>query len=247
MTKRVIAYVRVSTEGQVKDGYGLEAQERDIRVYCAKNDMELMKVYREEGVSGAKEDRPVFNKSLYGEAQNPPVEGIVVAKNDRVARDINIYYYYKMLLKKKDIELISVAEDFGEFGVMARFLEAFTMCVAEMERDNIKKRTSAGRSMKIGRGGFAGGRVPYGYDNVEKELRVNEEEAKVVREIFELRGKGWKLREIAELMNLRGIKSKSGKEFTIVTVQNVLKNEFIYKGKLKYDKSVYEGVHEAIL
>lgn len=247
MTKRVIAYVRVSTEGQVKDGYGLEAQERDIRVYCAKNDMELMKVYREEGVSGAKEDRPVFNKILYGEAQNPPVEGIVVAKNDRVARDINIYYYYKMLLKKKDIELISVAEDFGEFGVMARFLEAFTMCVAEMERDNIKKRTSAGRSMKIGRGGFAGGRVPYGYDNVEKELRVNEEEAKVVREIFELRGKGWKLREIAELMNLRGIKSKSGKEFTIVTVQNVLKNEFIYKGKLKYDKSVYEGVHEAIL
>ena len=247
MTKRVIAYVSVSTEGQVKDGYGLEAQERDIRVYCAKNDMELMKVYREEGVSGAKEDRPVFNKILYGEAQNPPVEGIVVAKNDRVARDINIYYYYKMLVKKKDIELISVAEDFGEFGVMARFLEAFTMCVAEMERDNIKKRTSAGRSMKIGRGGFAGGRVPYGYDNVEKELRVNEEEAKVVREIFELRGKGWKLREIAELMNLRGIKSKSGKEFTIVTVQNVLKNEFIYKGKLKYDKSVYEGVHEAIL
>lgn len=247
MTKRVIAYVRVSTEGQVKDGYGLEAQERDIRVYCAKNDMELMKVYREEGVSGAKEDRPVFNKILYGEAQNPPVEGIVVAKNDRVARDINIYYYYKMLLKKKEIELISVAEDFGEFGVMARFLEAFTMCVAEMERDNIKKRTSAGRSMKIGRGGFAGGRVPYGYDNIEKELRVNEEEAKVVREIFELRGKGWKLREIAELMNLRGIKSKSGKEFTIVTVQNVLKNEFIYRGKLKYDKSVYEGVHEAIL
>lgn len=247
MTKRVIAYVRVSTEGQVKDGYGLEAQERDIRVYCAKNDMELMKVYREEGVSGAKEDRPVFNKILYGEAQNPPVEGIVVAKNDRVARDINIYYYYKMLLKKKEIELISVAEDFGEFGVMARFLEAFTMCVAEMERDNIKKRTSAGRSMKIGRGGFAGGRVPYGYDNVDKELRVNEEEAKVVREIFELRGKGWKLREIAELMNLRGIKSKSGKEFTIVTVQNVLKNEFIYRGKLKYDKSVYEGVHEAIL
>lgn len=247
MTKRVIAYVRVSTEGQVKDGYGLEAQERDIRVYCAKNDMELMKVYREEGVSGAKEDRPVFNKILYGEAQNPPVEGIVVAKNDRVARDINIYYYYKMLLKKKDIELISVAEDFGEFGVMARFLEAFTMCVAEMERDNIKKRTSAGRSMKIGRGGFAGGRVPYGYDNIDKELRVNEEEAKVVREIFELRGKGWKLREIAELMNLRGIKSKSGKEFTIVTVQNVLKNEFIYRGKLKYDKSVYEGVHEAIL
>lgn len=247
MTKRVVAYLRVSTDGQAKDGYGLDAQEKDIRVYCATHDMELMKVYREEGVSGAKEDRPVFNSILYGEVENPPVEAVIVAKNDRVARDINIYYYFKMLLGKKNIELISVAEDFGEMGVMASFLEAFTLCVAQLERENIKNRTSAGRKVKIGRGGFAGGNVPYGYDNTNKELRVNEEEAKVVRRVFALRSEGKKMREIAEQMDAEGYVGKRGKGFTISTVQNILKNEFIYRGKLKYEGEVYEGTHPHIL
>ena len=247
MTKRAVAYLRVSTDGQAKDGYGLEAQETDIRVYCAKNDIELLRVYREEGVSGAKEDRPVFNSILYGEVENPPVEAVIVAKNDRVARDINIYYYFKMLLSKKNIELISVAEDFGEYGVMASFLEAFTMCVAQMERQNIKNRTYAGKKVKVKRGGFAGGNVPYGYDNTDKELKVNEEEAAVVRRVFALRSEGKKLREIAELMEREGYVGKRGKGFNISTVQNILKNEFIYRGKLRYEGEYYEGTHPHIL
>ena len=52
-----------------------------------------------------------------------------------------------MMLMKKDIKLISIAEDFGQFGVFANMLEAFTLCVAEMERDNITKRTSGGRKV----------------------------------------------------------------------------------------------------
>lgn len=247
MTKRVVAYLRVSTDGQAKDGYGLDAQEKDIRVYCATHDMELMKVYREEGVSGAKEDRPVFNSILYGEVENPPVEAVIVAKNDRVARDINIYYYFKMLLGKKNIELISVAEDFGEMGVMASFLEAFTLCVAEMERENIKNRTSAGRKVKAERGGFAGGGVPYGYDNVDGELVVDQAAAEIVKKVFLLRGCRKTLQEIADLMNESGVPTKRGKEWTVSTVQNILKNEKIYKGQLNYSGRAYEGNHPHIL
>lgn len=246
MTKRVVAYLRVSTDGQV-DKYGLEAQETDIRVYCAKHDMEILKVYREEGVSGAKEDRPVFNSILYGEIENPPVEGVIVAKNDRVARDINIYYYYKMLLKKKDIELISVAEDFGEMGLMASFLEAFTLCVAQLERENIKNRTSAGRKVKAERGGFAGGGVPYGYDLVDGEFVVNEAAADIVKKVFLLRGCKKTLQEIADLMNESGVPTKRGKEWTISTVQNILKNEKVYKGQINYSGRTYEGTHPKIL
>lgn len=246
MSKKVIVYLRVSTDGQV-DRYGLEAQETDVRVYCATHDMEILKVYKEEGVSGVKDDRPVFNSILYGEAENPPVEAVVVAKNDRVARDINIYFYFKMLLKKKNIELISVAEDFGEFGVMAHFLEAFTMCVAEMERDNITKRTSAGRAVKTEQGGYGGGRPPYGYDVSDGVLVVNEEEAMVVRAVFKLREGGRKLQEIADMINESGRRTQTGKMFTLSTVQNILKNERIYKGQLMYSGRVYEGTHEHIL
>ena len=244
--KFVVAYMRVSTDGQVEK-YGLDAQRADILAYCNRNGFYISKWYVDEGVSGVKEERPEFGKILYGEVSNPPVEAVIVAKNDRVARDINVYFYYKMLLKKKDIELISVAEDFGEFGTMAHFLEAFTMCVAEMERENITKRTSAGRKVKVGEGGFAGGRTPYGYACVEGKLVVIPEEAECVKKVFLLRGCGKKLGEIAELLNETGRRTKTGKEFTISTIQNILNNERIYKGQLSYSGKIYEGIHEHIL
>lgn len=246
MTKTVVAYIRVSTDGQV-DKYGLDAQKKDIMMYCSKNDMYISRWYIEKGVSGAKESRPELDKLIYGdEIENPPIAAVVVAKNDRVARDINIYYYLKMQLQKKGVELISVAEDFGEFGIMAHFLEAFTLCVAEMERENITKRTSAGRRVKKSKGGYAGGRPVYGYRSVEGKLEVVEEEAACVKRIFLLRELGHTLREIADLVNEAGYRTQKGCEFTFGTIQSVLQNEAIYRGQLKYG-GLYEGDHTAIL
>lgn len=243
--KNVVAYIRVSTEGQV-DKYGLDAQRKDIMEYCASRDLYISKWYVEKGVSGAKDDRPEWNKILYGDVTNPPYEAVVVAKNDRVARDINIYYYFKMLLKKKEVELISVAEDFGEFGIMAHFLEAFTLCVAEMERKNITQRTLSGRKQKAGKGGYAGGRCPYGYYVSDHELRVNSEQAECVRKVFEMRNSGMKLKEIAEAVNKMGYRTQKGLVFQIGNIQNILKNERLYKGKLNYGGE-YEGKQERIL
>ncbi len=244
MAKRVMVYLRVSTEGQV-DKYGLEAQERDIRVYCSKHEMEIVGMLIERGVSGVKEERPEFDRLLNGEFDG--IDAVVVAKNDRIARDINVYYYFKMMLKKKGIELISVAEDFGEFGMMARFLEAFTLCVAEMERDNITRRTSAGRKVKAKAGGYAGGRPPFGYYVTDKRLEVDEKAAECVRLVFRLRNDGLKLKEIAEKLNLDGeYKPQRGECFTIPMIQNILKHESLYRGKLNYCGE-HEGIHRAIL
>lgn len=243
--KTVVAYTRVSTDGQV-DGYGLEAQRRTIQEYCDAHGMYIAHWYVEEGVSGVKDSRPEFDKLLYGEIDNPPVEAVVVAKNDRVSRDINVYYYFKMLLRKKNIELISVAEDFGNMGIMASFLEAFTLCVAELERENITRRTSAGRKMKAKNGGYAGGRPPYGYRVQDRALVVDETEAKAVRAVYEMRERGMTLKGIAHEMTQRGYRTQKGLEFTEGTIQNILKNERIYRGKLRYNGE-YVGTHQAIL
>ena len=109
----VIGYIRVSTDGQCTDDkFGLEVQKNSIEDYCRRNDMRIVRWVSDEGESGAKE-RPGFDEIVYGDVSNPPYEAVVVAKTDRVARDINVYYYYKMLLLKKDIKLVSVAEDSG--------------------------------------------------------------------------------------------------------------------------------------
>lgn len=245
----VIAYIRVSTDGQCGDDkFGLERQEEIIKEYCLKNDMTIVKWFRDEGESGAKE-RPGFDEIVYGEVTNPPYEAVIVAKTDRVARDINVYYYYKMMLMKKDIKLISIAEDFGQFGVFANMLEAFTLCVAEMERDNITKRTSGGRKIKASKGGYSGGKAPMGYKVQNGELVINEDEAKVVRRVFELRDSGKVLLDIVDILNNEGYVNRSGGKFAVSTVQGIVNNRKTYEGFYHYGKDGewVKGQHEAIL
>jgi site-specific DNA recombinase len=247
--KNVVAYIRVSTDGQCGDDkFGLEVQREQIIEYCSKNDMNILKWYTDEGESGAKE-REGFDEIVYGDVNNPPYEAVVVAKSDRVARDINIYYYYKMLLIKKDIKLISIAEDFGQFGVFASMLEAFTLCVAEMERDNINKRTSSGRKAKASKGGYSGGRPPYGYTPLNGKLIIVPEEAEVVKYVIESKDKGETFQRICDSLNAQGKTNRSGTKFSISTLQVIIDNKPLYQGMYRYgkDSEWIEGEHEPIL
>jgi site-specific DNA recombinase len=244
-----VAYIRVSTDGQCgEDKFGLEMQREIIEEYCKKNEMSIERWYTDEGESGAKE-RPGFDEIVYGEVNNPPFEAVVVAKSDRVARDINIYYYYKMLLKKKDVKLISIAEDFGQFGVFANMLEAFTLCVAEMERENINKRTSGGRAVKASKGGYSGGRPPYGYKPQNGKLYIVPEEAEIVRYVIESKEAGMTYQAICDQLNIEGRKNRSGTKFSISTLQVIVDNKPLYQGYYRYgkDSEWIQGEQEAIL
>ena len=245
----VIGYTRVSTDGQCGDDkFGLAVQRSQIEDYCRRNDMTVVHWVSDEGESGAKE-RPGFDEIVYGEVSNPPYDAVVVAKTDRVARDINVYYYYKMLLIKKDIKLISVAEDFGQLGVFADMLEAFTLCVAKMERENITKRTSSGRKAKACQGGYAGGRAPMGYRVVDHQLVVNEDEAPAVRFLFQQKAAGNTMLGTVKALNDAGYRTRAGKEFVISTVQSIWNNEPTYRGYYKYGKEGQwvKGQHEPLL
>ncbi len=245
----VIAYIRVSTDGQVGDDkFGLDVQRTTIIDYCVKNDMTIVRWFTDEGESGAKE-RPGFDEIIYGDIANPPYEAVIVAKSDRVARDINVYYYYKMMLTKKNIKLISIAEDFGQFGVFSNMLEAFTLCVAEMERDNINKRTSSGRKVKASKGGYSGGRPPYGYIAQNHKLVVVPEEADVVRFIIGSKDAGVTYQSICNTLNSQGKTNRSGTKFSISTIQVIYENKPIYQGMYRYGKASewVRGEHEPIL
>lgn len=246
--KKVIAYIRVSTDAQAGDDkFGLDAQRAQIKSYCEEHSMEIIRWVADEGESGAKE-RPGFDEIIFGEVSNPPCEAVVVAKNDRVARDINIYFYYKMMLKKKDIELISIAEDFGQFGVFSSILEAFTMCVAEMERENITKRTSGGRRIKAAQGGYAGGRAPMGYQAKEGQLVKNPSEAEFVKVVFRCKNEGMTMQATADAMNAMGFVNRKGKEIKTSTVQVLWNNMKTYQGYYKYGNGEWvEGQHDPYL
>ena len=248
----VVAYVRVSTDAQAgEDRFGVDAQREQISKFCAVKGHTVVRWVEDLGESGAKE-RPGFDEIVYGDVQNPPIQAVVVAKNDRVARDVNLYYYYKMLLAKKDIYLLSVAEDFGGLDpAVARMLEAFIICVAEMERENITKRTSAGRAVKSGRGGYSGGRPPFGYRAVEGTLEVNASEAETVRRIYRMRFENdLTLDTICQVLNEEGVSTRNGGLWRVSSVKAILDNEKTYRGFYRYggkDKEWVRGTHAAIL
>lgn len=248
--KNVVAYLRVSTEGQTgEDKFGLESQRQMITEYCKKNDLNILKWFADEGVSGAKEDRPAFNQIVYGDVTNPPFEAVVVAKSDRIARDIYIYFAYRNELRKKNIEVISVSEDFGLFGAYAPILEAMLAAMAQIERQNINARTSGGRKVKAAQGGYSGGRAPMGYKVQNGELVIDEKEAEVVRRIFELRKAGVAYRGIADTLNAEGYTARGGKKIAFSTVNGILDNQKTYEGWYKYGKDGVwvKGQHEPIL
>ena len=248
--KNVVAYLRVSTEAQCGDDrFGLDTQKQMIIEYCEKNNMEVTEWFVERGVSGAKDNRPEFNKILEGNLTNPPIEAVVVAKNDRIARDVNLYFAYKYQLSKQNIELISVSEDFGQLGIFAPVLEAFLASMAQVERELITTRTSGGRKAKASQGGYSGGRAPMGYRVENKKLVVNPEEAEVVKFIFERKFAGKTMLSTVDALNEAGYKTRNGKPFVISTVQSIWNNEPTYRGMYKYGKDGewVRGEHEAIL
>lgn len=248
---KAVAYCRVSTDGQVgEDKFGIAAQKEQISAYCAQKNIEIVDWFIDEGVSGAQERRPAFDRILQGEVTNPPVDYVIVAKTDRISRDINLYYAYKNLLQKQGLEILSVAEDWSnQDRLTAMILENFLAMAATVERENIRVRTSGGRKLKAKAGGYAGGRPPYGYRSAGGKLVIEPQEATAVRMIFYMKDRGETFQKICDALNLAGHVTKSGKPFAISTIQVILNNRPIYEGKYRYgkDSEWVKGIHEAIL
>ena len=249
--KRAVAYCRVSTKGQVGDDkFGIESQRDMINEYCAGHDIEVVNWYIDEGVSGAERSRPAMDRLLAGEVTNPPVQYVIVAKADRLARDINLYYAFKSNLKQLNLELISVKEDWSaQDKLTAMILENFMAVVAEIEKENIRIRMSGGRKQKAKRGGYAGGRAPMGYKVVDGSLVINPDEVPVVKRLFELKHSGMTMLGTMRTLTEEGYRTRNGKEFVISTVQSIWNNERTYRGEYRYGKDGewVRGQHEPIL
>ena len=228
------------------------AQKSEIRKYAEEHNYDIVAWFQDE-ISGTQEERPEFDKILYGEdITNQPFEAVIAFKSDRIARDTKLYFYYLYTLEKKNIKLISTQEAFSEGSDFANIYRALMLFVAEQERKNIALRTGNGRAIKAAAGGYSGGRAPYGYSVRNGRLVINQEEACIVKKIFEMRNMPF-LR-IAEWLNDNGYKTRSGGHFYASNIKTIIENEPTYRGMYRYgrgkakkDVPWVKGVHEPIL
>jgi site-specific DNA recombinase len=147
---------------------------------------------------------------LFEEAKQKSFEKVIVAKLDRLARDLYVQLWTEKELKVYDIEVLSVAEPYRGNDPMAVTMRQIVGVFAEPEKRRITERLVSGRLKKFSQGGYAEGNPSLGYESVEGELKVNQEEAETVRMIKKLRKQGLSMQRIAQRLNNAKINTKRG-------------------------------------
>lgn len=203
--KKVVAiYSRVSTFDQVREGHSLEEQERRLKAKCEAENYEIYKVYTDAGISGKDTvHRPAYQQMLK-DMRKGKFNLVMAYKLDRLSRSIVDFEEFFNELKKYNcgIELlVEKIDTTGAAGMMfARILGIF----AQFERELIKERTLIGTESAAKKGHF-GGRPPLGYkkDIENKTWVVDKDDAKIVKEIFDLCLKGKSQFQIATKMKAK--------------------------------------------
>ena len=231
--KKIIAYCRVSTDNQKEEGT-IEIQVEAIKDYCKSRDLELVEIFKDEGVSGGLENRPALADLFSFLEETKDIDAVVIFKLDRLARDLYIQEHIIKKLEALNVGLISTKEpNLASDDPMRKAFRQFMGIVAELEKSFITMRLSGGRINKAKKGRYAGGGVAIGYKSEGKELVISGEEAEIVKNIYKLRRSRKGLREIARTLNENNIPTARGGKWYAGTVKYILENP-IYKGVLEY-------------
>ena len=207
-TKKVIGYVRVSTEDQAESGAGLASQVSMIRAECDRRGWELVAVIEDAGLSGKSMDRPGLNRALdllrRGEANV-----LMAAKLDRLSRstrdvceigDMARHYRFDLLALNVNIDT-TTPEGKVMLGMMALFSELERDLIAQRTRDALKVKRAQG--VRLGRAPVVSGELVAKLDTMRKG--------------------GMTFQAIADDLNARGVPTgRGGKVWYPGTVSHLL-------------------------
>lgn len=232
---KIAAYCRVSTEKEEQLD-SLAHQKEFFLEYARKNGHELFHLYADEGISGTSLKKRTEFQRLMNDAQKGLFELVVVKDISRVARNTVDFLQSIRKLKTMGVNMIFITANMTSLGDSEFILTIFG-AMAQEESSSLSKRVKWGKKINAKKG-----RVPqriYGYDRIDNyTLQINQEEAGVVKRIFDLYLKGGLgCRGISLALNADGAKTKFGCEWDPRGVRRILQNP-IYCGH--YVNNKYE-------
>ena len=228
--KTAYVYARFSSDNQREES--IDAQLRAISEYCKKEQISILKVFKDEAFSARTDKRPAFQE-MFGLIKEQPADFLVVHKLDRFARSRADAAFYRSKLKEAGMKLVSVLErldDSPESIIMEGILESMN----EYYSANLSRETKKGLKENILNGKRNGGKVPYGYSLIDHHLVPNKD-ADTVRRIFHLYSEGMGVTEIVKKTRSR-----------INNIRPLLMNE-VYLGHLISGENRCENAHEPII
>lgn len=238
----IAIYIRVSTNKQ--EELSPISQLKTIYKYAMSHNMQIDFNYifiEEEGISGkSAEKRKEFISMIgYAKLKEHPFDTIVVWKFSRFARNQEESIVYKSLLKKNKVNVISVSEDVSEstLGPFATLIERVIEWMDEYYIIRLSGEVTRGMTEAANEGKYQSV-APFGYrwtgDKNNRKLVINEEEAQIVRLIYDKFIKDeMTMMELARYINSLGFKTKRGGMFENRTINYILLNP-VYKGYTRW-------------
>ena len=236
---RVAPYIRVSTDSEEQ----LLSYKSQIMHYRemieSKEEWELAEVYADEGISGTQINNRISFKKMINDALDGKIDLVITKSISRFARNTLDTLKYVRLLKEKNVGIIFEKENINTLTMNGELLLVILSSLAQQESESISANIKMGLKMKMKRGELVGfqGCLGYDYSKESKTISLNDEEAVIVKYIFNRYLSGIGSYSIAQELMVKGYKTKLGNtEWGSNGVLKILKNEK-YKGDLLLGKS----------
>lgn len=229
---KIAAYLRVSTDQQANNGGGLEVQRAALGLWCEQQGHEIALWSRDEGISGSNglESRIGLYEALRA-VESGDVGGVAVYRLDRLARDLVLQETLLARIWSHDASAFSTDPtenetlQSGDNDPTRNLTRQILGAIAEYERALIVMRLRSGKLAKQVRGGYVGGKVPYGYRLEDDSLIEVTDEQEAITLMATMHADGASLRSIIADLDRRNIPPKSGKAWYPTTVRAIVSRQ----------------------
>lgn len=252
MNNNCVIYARFSSHGQNEQS--IESQVRTCKEFADSKGYTVVNVYSDKAKTGTNDRRPDFQHMMQ-DAESGNFTYIIVYMMDRFSRNRRDSIMYKEMLKEKfGIRVISALEPISD-DEGGEFYEMFLEWNAEKYSKRLSKRIRDGIDTSVKNGTYCGGKLMYGYSLIDTEktgkkgiihkVEIKDDEAEIVRFIFESYAGGMPKKKIAETLNEKGYRL-NGKKFTSRMFEHWLVNKK-YTGEFTFGGRVCTNVYPPII
>lgn len=233
-----VIYARYSSDNQREES--IEGQLRECMAYAERKGLTVVHSYIDRALSAKTDARPQFQKMIK-DSNTRKFEVILVWKLDRFSRNRYDSAYYKHLLQKNRVHVVSATEEISNSpeGIL---MESVLEGMAEYYSAELSQKIKRGNKENALKGKASGGVVPLGYVvNEQQKYEVDPVTAPIVQEVFQRYANGETCAEIARDLTRRGLRNRSGKPFVSRSFYNMFNNRR-YIGEFWYKDERIEGV-----
>lgn len=214
---KLVAYIRVSTDKQVREGFGLDAQRAEIVTWARTQGHRIVLWCSDEGISGANDidNRPGLFEALTA-VRDGRAQGIVFTSLDRLARKMTAQEGILARVWEVEGTVFSLG-DGGEVleddpdDPMRTAIRQMRGVFAQLERGLIRQRMAKGKREKAAQGGYIGGAPAFGYRAADGALAEDPIEQAIIERARKLRHQGLSLRQVASALTLENCNPRRGR------------------------------------